>query len=304
MQRTHSRTPHSHSALHSGIPDAAVLSIEKRDGNFPVTGRFPASNLLPRRAMTIPRPLLLVAALLALPACAAVTGNVPGRSALLSDAPMPPGRPCRVSPEPAELPSVDALVDSAALSAAAVQVWRGARAQRGHALFAMGFDREGLNVRRDLLEHRLPQEMADSLQKLVFAHRRTVAQAEHEWGVRLRMDVGEQPVLRVGRRELCPAQPRDRRVAGYGPFSGSTFGDVRDREATPGLPLPGSGTVWVRVMLDAAGNVTEARLERSLARPAWERSVLNYVRAISFVPATEDGWPVPAQLVFPLRLNN
>ena len=150
--------------------------------------------------MTIPRPLVLVAALLALPACA--TGNATGRSALLSDAPTVPGRLCRVSAEPAELPSVDALVDSAALSAAAVQVWRAAGAPRGHALFAMGFDREGLNVRRDLLEHRLPQEMADSLQKLVFAHRRTVAQAEHEWGVRLRMDVGEQPVLRVGRREL------------------------------------------------------------------------------------------------------
>jgi TonB family protein len=255
--------------------------------------------------MTIPRPLLLAAALMALAACAAVSGNAPGRTALLSDTPTAsPDRPCRVSPEPVQLPSADALVDSAALSAVAVQVWRAAGAPRGHVLFAMGFDREGMNVRRDLLEHRLPQELADSLQKLVFAHRRTVAQAEHEWGVRLRMDLAAQPVLRVGRRELCPAQPRDRRVAGYGPFSGATFGDVRDREATPGLPVPGSGTVWVRVALDAYGNVTDARLERTLARGAWERRVLNYVRAISFVPATEDGWPVPAQLVFPLRLNN
>jgi TonB family protein len=254
--------------------------------------------------MMIPRPLLLAAALVALAGCAAVGGNASGRAALLSDTPPPPDRSCRVSPEPAELPSADALVDSAALSALAVQVWRAAGAPRGHVLFAMGFDREGMNVRRDLLEHRLPQELADSLQKLVFAHRRTVAQAEHEWGVRLRMDLAEQPVLRVGRRELCAARPRDRRVAGYGPFGGTTFADVREREATPGLPLPGSGTVWVRVVLDAAGNVTDARLERTLAGGLWERRVLNYVRAISFVPATEDGWPVPAQLVFPLRLNN
>ncbi|HEV3049045.1 MAG TPA: hypothetical protein VGX50_01970 [Longimicrobium sp.] len=254
--------------------------------------------------MTIPRPLLPAAALMALAACAAVAGNAPDRTALLSDTPTSPDRPCRASPEPAQLPSADALVDSAALSTAAVQVWRAAGAPRGHVLFAMGFDREGMNVRRDLLEHRLPQELADSLQKLVFAHRRTVAAAEHEWGVRLRMDLAEQPVLRVGRRELCPAQPRDRRVAGYGPGSGATFGDVREREAMPGLPVPGNGTVWVRVALDAAGNVTDARLERTLARGAWERHLLNYVRAISFVPATEDGWPVPAQLVFPLRLNN
>jgi TonB family protein len=253
--------------------------------------------------MTYARLLALAAALLALPGCSAVADNAPSRAALLSDAPTPPGRPCRVSPEPAELPAAAALVDSAGLTAAAAELWRAAGAPRGHALFAMGYDQDGLNVRRDLLEHRLPPELADSLQKLVFAHRRTVAAAAREWGVRLRMDLAEQPVLRVGRRELCAAQPRDRRVTGYGPFSGATLGDVRDREATPGLALPGSGTVWVRVVLDAGGNVTEARLERALTRSAWEWRVLNYVRAISFVPATEDGRPVATQLSFPLRLS-
>jgi hypothetical protein len=59
----------------------------------------------------------------------------------------------------------------------------------------------------------------------------------------------------------------------------------------------------VRVALDAGGHVTEARLERTVSRGSWENRVLSYVRAISFVPATEDGWPVPAQLMFPLRLN-
>lgn len=252
--------------------------------------------------MTNGRSLVLAAALLVLPACSARAGGAPTRAALLSDAPSSPGRPCRASPEPAHLPSVASLVDSAALSTAAAQAWRAAGAPRGHALFAMAYDRDGLNVRRDLLEHRLPQQLADSLQKLVFAHRRTTAAAERDWGVRLRLDLAAQPVMRVGRRELCAAQPRDRRVAG--PFGGASLGDVRDREATPGLPLPGNGTVWVRVALDAGGNVTEARLERSLARGAWEWRVLSYVRAISFIPATEDGWPVPSQLTFPLRLSN
>jgi TonB family protein len=254
--------------------------------------------------MTHPRLFSLAALLLALSGCSALTGGAPPRASLLSEAPTAPGRPCRVAAEPDELPSVAALVDSAALSAAAVELWRAAGAPRGHALFAMGYDADGLNVRRDLLEHRLPQALADTLQKLVFAHRRPVDAADQEWGVRLRMDLAEQPVLRVGRRELCAAIPRDSRVAGYGPFSGATFGDVREREAsTAMMPVTGNGTVWVRVALDASGNVTDARLERTFARGGWERRVLTYVRAISFVPATEDGFPVPAQLVFPLRLN-
>jgi TonB family protein len=95
-------------------------------------------------------------------------------------------------------------------------------------------------------------------------------------------------------------------VARYGGFGGTGFGDVRDRSPVAGT-FAGGGTVWVRVALDASGNVTEARLERSMERPvgraAWETRVLSYVRTLAFVPATEDGWPVPAQLMFPLRLN-
>jgi TonB family protein len=250
-------------------------------------------------------PLALLATLLALPACSTVGGGAAGRQALLSDAPISAGRPCHVSPAPAELPAAAALVDSAALSAAAAELWRAAGAPRGHVLLAMGYDRDGMNVRRDLLEHRLPQALADTLQKLVFAHRRDADPTDREWGVRLRMDLAEQPVLRVGRREVCAAHPRDTRIAS-GAFTGGTFGDVREREAMTGL-LPTSagapGTVWVRVALDAGGNVTEARLERTLVRGTWERRVISYVRAISFVPATEDGWPVPAQITFPLRLS-
>lgn len=252
------------------------------------------------------RPLVLLAALLACAACSTYTGAAPGRASLLSDAPAPLGRPCRASPFPARLPAAALLVDSAALTAAAAEVWRGAGGPAGHVLLAMGYDEEGLNVRRDLIEHRLSQPLADSLQKLVFAHRRSVEPSERAWGVRLRMDLGgEQPVLRVGRREVCPAQARDAAVPGFGASGGATFGDVRERTAAT-LLLPGSpngGTVWVRVALDAGGNVTEARLERTLGRGAWENRVLGYVRGISFLPATEDGQPVPAQLLFPLRLS-
>ncbi|HEX6370610.1 MAG TPA: energy transducer TonB [Longimicrobium sp.] len=256
--------------------------------------------------MTHRRLIAPVAALLACAACSSLTGAAPGRAALLSDGPAPVDRPCRPSPIPEVLPPAALLVDSAALTAAVANVWRQAGSPTGHALLAMGYDEAGVNVRRDLLEHRLPPALADSLQKLVFAHRREVEDVRRAWGVRLRMDLGgPEPVLRVGRREVCAAQPRDAAVVGYGASGGATFGDVRDRTAATGLLPPSSyGTMWVRVALDAGGNVTEARLERALpGRGSFENRVLSYVRAISFVPATEDGWPVPAQLVIPLRLN-
>jgi hypothetical protein len=257
--------------------------------------------------MTHRRPLVLMAALLACAACSAATGAATDRATLLSDSPGRPDRPCRPSAFPALLPAAGALVDSAALTAATADLWRQAGSPQGHVLLAMGYDTEGLNVRRDLIEHRLPPPLADTLQKLVFAHRRSLEGAPREWGVRLRMDLGgEEPVMRVGRREVCPAQPEDGEVARYAGFGGTAFGDVRDRSPMAGS-FAGGGTVWVRVALDAGGNVMEARLERSMERPvgraAWETRVLSYVRTISFVPATEDGWPVPAQLLFPLRLN-
>ncbi|MBW3571158.1 MAG: energy transducer TonB [Gemmatimonadetes bacterium] len=252
--------------------------------------------------MTHPRPLALLAALLASGACATFTGTAPGREALLSDADAPPGRPCRASADPAQLPAAAALVDSAALTAAARKLWRQAGSPPGYALLSMGYDAEGLNVRREVIEHRLPAELADTLQKLVFAHRRRVEPSPREWGVRLRMDLAEEePVLRVGRREVCAAQPRDPAVAGYGAFGGASF-DVREPSGAAGVLPPGGGTVWVHVVLDAGGNVTDARLERTLSRGTWEQRVLSYVRGISFVPAMEDGLPVPAQLRFPLRL--
>lgn len=254
--------------------------------------------------MTHRRPPVLLAALLACAACSSFSGAAPGRESLLSEGPAPLGRPCRPSAFPAQLPAAAQLVDSAALTTAAAELWRRAGSPRGHVLFAMAWDEGGMNVRRDIIEHRLPAPLADTLQELVFALRRGVDPAERGWGVRLRMDLGgEEPVLRVGRREVCSAQPRDAAVTGHGVFDAGVFGDVRDRSAATALLPNSGGTVWVRVALDAGGNVTEARLERSFARGAFENRVLSYVRAISFVPATEDGQPVPAQLMFPLRLN-
>ncbi|HEU0076443.1 MAG TPA: energy transducer TonB [Longimicrobiaceae bacterium] len=244
----------------------------------------------------------LLAASLALPACTAFRTTSTERAALLSDAPLPMDRTCRVGIDPLELPPAAILVDSAALSAAVAEVWRQAGSPAGHVLIGMRYDARGVNVRRAVIERRVPAALADTLQKLVFAYRRALPEAEREWGVRLRLDLGERPGMRVGRSLICAPRARDP-AAGFGnSILTASFGDVRQSAPSPGL-AESAGAVWVRVALDAGGNVTDARVERTAVRPAAEQQVLRYVRNISFIPATEDGYPVPGQLTFALRLG-
>ena len=260
--------------------------------------------------MTNRRLLAALAAALSLPACAGVqSGAEPVPAALLSDAPTAaPDRRCRVAEEPVELPSANALVDSAALAAAVAEAWRAAGQPAGHVLLAMRFDGQGTNVRRDVIEHRLAPEMASALQELVFTHRRQGAPAEREWSVRLRVDLGAAPVMRVGRSEVCQPKPREASATlGGGPVGsiGRVWGDMRDGWAVSTTTTTSpheQSTVWVRVALDARGNVTDVRVERSLARAGAETRLLHYVRSVSFFPATEDGYPVPAEFSFPMRL--
>jgi TonB family protein len=255
--------------------------------------------------MTNRRVLVALAALLALPACAMLQGDGLSHQELLTDEPPHPlNRACRISSFPAALPAADALVDSAALSAAAAEAWRAAGSPAGHVLLALRYDRDGVNVRRDVIEHRVGEALADTLQKLVFAHRRQLDVADREWSLRLRLDLGEAPRLRVGRTEVCSPRLRNAAETGFGGSAGAAWGDVRDPFAPPSAAeLNARSTVWVRVALDSHGNVTDARVERSLGRLSSENRLLNYVRSIAFIPAMEDGYPVPGQLSMPLRMG-
>lgn len=256
--------------------------------------------------MTIPRLLVALATLLALPACATLQpSGLHSPEDLLSDAPPRVlDRSCRISPYPETLPAVDALVDSAAFAASAAEAWRAAGDPAGHVLLALRYDPQGVNVRRDVIEHRVTDALADTLQKLAFAHRRRTAAAADEWNVRLRVDAGPTPRMRVGRAEVCSARLRGTADLGWGGPVAAAWGDARSAWAPPSAAeLAGPSTVWVRVALDARGNVTDARVERGVGRVATENRVLSYVRSIAFIPAMEDGYPVPGQLSMPLRLG-
>lgn len=250
--------------------------------------------------MTTRRAALLVALAAATAACA--TARPAPRASLLSDSPPAYDRSCSVADAPAELPEPEALVDAAALRADAARLWNAAGRPAGHVLFSLRYDPQGVNIRRAVIEHSVSGALADSLQALVFAHRRETTPAPGEWGVRLRVDLGETPALRVGRREVCRPAPRDVR-----PRLANVGFDVRDGYASMFTQpsMSDMSLVWVRVRLDERGFVTDARIERSLVRgQSTEMRLLNYVRTLTFHPAREDGYPVPGEASFPIRIPN
>ncbi|HST59524.1 MAG TPA: hypothetical protein VLK84_12560, partial [Longimicrobium sp.] len=191
-----------------------------------------------------------------------------------------------------------------AFAAAVADAWRAAGSPAGHVLLALRYDAEGVNVRRDVIEHRVTDALAEALQRLAFAHRRRGDAAASEWSVRLRVDLGEAPRVRVGRTEVCSARVRTAQETGWGSPVATAWGDARSAWAPPSVAeMAGPSTVWVRVAVDSRGNVTDARVERGIARIGSENRVLNYVRSIAFIPAMEDGYPVPGQLSMPLRMG-
>lgn len=242
--------------------------------------------------------LVLIGASLLAAACAPLASHA-GADAALEDTRIGSDRACRMASAPRTLPAADAMVDSAALTAQIAQFWRQAGQPAGHVVLAMRYDADGTNVRRQVLEHRVGESLADSIQKLVFAARRTAEPAEREWGVRMRVELGAQPALRVDRSRECQAAPlqrSDQVLAG----SFASWGDVRD--AAPPPSFAEGGLVWVRVALNEAGHVTDLRVERSATRVP-EQRLLQYARMIAFNPATVDGYPVPGEASIPLRVR-
>lgn len=245
------------------------------------------------------RPLLplLAAALAAVSACA----GVPGGTKVPGDGPGPPQRACQAAAEPRELPAAAALLDSAGLVNAAAHAWRHAGRPTGHVVFSLRYDPHGLNVRRQVVEHRVARVLADSLQALAFAHRRTTPPANREWGVRLRLELSEQPALKVERSVVCPPALRD---PAEGPFSAASnrgWGDVRD--SSPAPSVGSAGTVWLRVTLDAAGNVIGVRTDRGGVLRGSDAHLLAAVRTLDFAPATEDGQPIHGEITIPYRVR-
>jgi hypothetical protein len=214
---------------------------------------------------------------------------------LLTSRPPPAGRLCVISPTPAALPQAGELVDVEALRADLNGVVEPDPRGQRYALFSMGYDRFGSNIRRALIEHNLGASVADSVQALVFKHRRSVEEAEEDWGLRMRIAFAEEPTFAVGRQELCEPRPRDNSV-GQAILTESTFGTTtRVRNGRREHRL------WVRLLVGPQGTVKGAKIERGIVTSSHlEYQIYNHVRSLFFEPATADGIPVDGSISIPV----
>jgi hypothetical protein len=242
-------------------------------------------------------PTLAVAALLLSGAgCSLRAAAEIDRSAELLSQAAPTRANCTVLEAPPRLPRASALVEVEALRSAVAQL-RDTRGDtlRGHVLLRMQHDPSGLNARRDVLEHSLTPLVADSVQKLVFAHLRELPATGRDMFFRLRVDVGEQVELQTGRSEFCPPLPRDPRVEaslygvqGVGPRYRR---GQRERIAI------------MRVTVHPSGYIAAGQFVRGAPQGgSLERDVLQHLRQYSFYPAQIDGIPVAATLEIPVRI--
>jgi hypothetical protein len=204
---------------------------------------------------------------------------------------------CRAETHPAELPVPAEIVDTAALSAALRELRSSYQLPGGHVVLTMFYQADGLNIRRDLVEHSIPPMLADSVQKLVFASRSEVPEAAQEWGVRLVIDLDEHISYRVAHREYCPPRPLSPQLESQMRSFFSTGvryrGGARERD------------VVVRVGVLPSGIVGGARGIRG-ADPGSqvERDLVTYVRQFAFQPATLDGYPVVGEIDIPVRIRD
>lgn len=235
-----------------------------------------------------PREWLLAALLLA-----AVAGCATERAAASAGGDV---RGLRRGCEPAELPvvlpSAADLVDSLALAKDLRALQLARDTVRGEALLSMAYDNSGLNVRRTLVRHTLPRAVADSLQQLVFAHRKMVAPGQ-EWGAQLQVGLGNEIRIAVKRQTICPPQLRRTR-------STPTPNVIELPRRSHAVQGP-RRTVRVRVLVDENGRVQRAKLVGGVMDSREEAQLLSSLYALTFEPGLEDGVPTPAWTTVTIR---
>jgi TonB family protein len=217
----------------------------------------------------------LALAAAALPATSAAQhgGHADQRMAqLLSDRAAPRSN-CRIENRPSPLPSVNALVDSAALDAK-LRDYVAAEHLQGssdmHVLFSLGFDGHGAPTRVRAFDWYLPQGTADVLTAAVHS---TVHQQRGEANVRLRIDfVAGVPTFRVGHSEICAPLGLER-VNILAP-------------ATEQVEQPHD--VRVRVIVSAEGHLIGSNLLTGSGQRYWDDEVMKMIDGVQYAPGIVD----------------
>lgn len=228
-----------------------------------------------------------------------LVGCASGGQQITPDLSMRTSLRCEIESVPETLPAAADLVDTRELNADLREMQEGFDSSLVHGrqiAVSMAYQMDGLNMRREILSHDTEPVVADSVQKLVFAHRKQLPEAEEEWGVRLLIDLDDDFTYRVERREFCPPRPRNPEMeSAMSTYLGS------------GVRYQGGGrvrTVVVRVLVHPAGYVAGGSLIRGgVTGSSFEQELLTYVRQFSFEPATVDGAPTYGYIDVPVQVR-
>ncbi|NIM52949.1 MAG: TonB family protein [Gemmatimonadales bacterium] len=188
---------------------------------------------------------------------------------------------CAPARFPATLPTLDALVDSAAVLP---QLARSGPRDVPPSVLALRFDGDGVAAPVAVLDTHLPREEADSLAVLIASHLRPQRPGQL-WGVRLHVSHATLPALSIHRSEFCPPKPTGPVIRVPFQFEG-TPEDLEDFRR--------AGPYHVVALVSSAGAVDIVRLVRSSRSNIMDRLALESVRQLRFEPARLDGAPVPA----------
>jgi TonB family protein len=187
------------------------------------------------------------------------------------------------------LPSVGVLAESAALKQAVDAFAQKYPLREGKmfAVYTVAFGAHGQVARVSAVDWFLPREREQELTGLVRQPVRAQP-AGQPWSVRLRVEPGAEPALRVGRFEVCTARSTSR-------FELLT----QAMEASTTAPLP----VRVRVAVRVSGEITAIQILRSSGDRQLDRWVEQSLLRRRYRPELIDGVAVPVEREEEMRIR-
>lgn len=205
----------------------------------------------------------------------------------------PVGQKCDVSAVPAVLPSIETLLDTAAMPSYLEQ--GNLQDATGSTLFSVRFDSAGRPVRVRVIESTMPQRLSSTLQQAV-ASAIQAQSSRSAFGVRVRIDLAPAPRYRVGRSETCPPVLNHN---GTRPDAPPHPGDISDRVVEKRVQ-----EVRFTVLVAADGTVLAAKLATGIGNPEFEATMGKYIMKEHWKPGLDDQMPVTMSVVRTERVTS
>ena len=245
-----------------------------------------------------PRRLAALPLVVGLSACA--SGASPGPVLLAPGWAPPQGQRCELSDTPRQLPSVDQVVDSAALAGEL-----GGGGAGGYALFTLRYDTLGM---ADTVRHAggdLPAATQTAWYQAVTRRLRERSPfpvqvrrgRPQSWSVLLRVDAGSPPAIRVGRTEECP--PVFTNSYAVQAYVQQAFSQLIRTNPIQQRP----SRVMMDFVVDSTGAVRGAKVHTSTGAPAVEEIARQAIQQARFHPAVLNRRPVSVKVRMPINFT-